>query len=163
MFPSKVRLSTTHTDINNNGIYFHQATSKTSQSNIKKSFSWRYYLFKRRNRCCKTTFSRFLIHHIQEKNKIKQEEVVSPTFNIVQYYYITKKLHIAHYDLYRIKKAKDLMNTGLYNQEEFFLNIIEWPELIKKKNKNRIEIVLKHTKNNDLRKYNVKYFGRFKK
>jgi tRNA threonylcarbamoyladenosine biosynthesis protein TsaE len=55
------------------------------------------------------------------------------------------------------------MNTGLYNQEEFFLNIIEWPELIKKKNKNRIEIVLKHTKNNDLRKYNVKYFGRFKK
>ena len=111
----------------------------------------------------KTTFSRFLIHHIQEKNKIKQEEVVSPTFNIVQYYYITKKLHIAHYDLYRIKKAKDLMNIGLYNQEEFFLNIIEWPELIKKKNKNRIEIVLKHTKNNDLRKYNVKYFGRFKK
>ena len=111
----------------------------------------------------KTTFSRFLMHHIQEKNKIKQEEVVSPTFNIVQYYYITKKLHIAHYDLYRIKKAKDLMNTGLYNQEEFFLNIIEWPELIKKKNKNRIEIVLKHTKNNDLRKYNVKYFGRFKK
>jgi tRNA threonylcarbamoyladenosine biosynthesis protein TsaE len=111
----------------------------------------------------KTTFSRFLIHYIQEKNKIKQEEVVSPTFNIVQYYYITKKLHIAHYDLYRIKKAKDLMNIGLYNQEEFFLNIIEWPELIKKKNKNRIEIVLKHTKNNDLRKYNVKYFGRFKK
>ena len=111
----------------------------------------------------KTTFSRFLIHCIQEKNKIKQEEVVIPTFNIVQYYYITKKLHIAHYDLYRIKKAKDLMNTGLYNQEEFFLNIIEWPELIKKKNKNRIEIVLKHTKNNDLRKYNVKYFGRFKK
>jgi tRNA threonylcarbamoyladenosine biosynthesis protein TsaE len=111
----------------------------------------------------KTTFSRFLIHCIQEKNKIKQEEVVSPTFNIVQYYYITKKLHIAHYDLYRIKKAKDLMNIGLYNQEEFFLNIIEWPELIKKKNKNRIEIVLKHTKNNDLRKYNVKYFGRFKK
>lgn len=111
----------------------------------------------------KTTFSRFLIHCIQEKNKIKQEEVVSPTFNIVQYYYITKKLHIAHYDLYRIKKAKDLMNIGLYNQEEFFFNIIEWPELIKKKNKNRIEIVLKHTKNNDLRKYNVKYFGRFKK
>ena len=111
----------------------------------------------------KTTFSRFLIHCIQEKNKIKQEEVVSQTFNIVQYYYITKKLHIAHYDLYRIKKAKDLMNIGLYNQEEFFLNIIEWHELIKKKNKNRIEIVLKHTKNNDLRKYNVKYFGSFKK
>ncbi len=54
----------------------------------------------------KTTFSRFLIHYIQEKNKIKQEEVVSPTFNIVQYYYITKKLHIAHYDLYRIKKPR---------------------------------------------------------
>ena len=33
----------------------------------------------------------------------------------------------------------------------------------KKKHKDRIEIILRHTKNYDLRKANVKYFGRFKK
>lgn len=111
----------------------------------------------------KTTFSRFLIQSIQKKNKKKLEEVLSPTFNVVQYYNINKKLNIAHYDLYRIGITKDLINTGLYEQEHTFLNIIEWPELIKKKNKNRIDIILKHTKDSNLRTCNVKYYGRFKK
>lgn len=111
----------------------------------------------------KTTFSRFLIQSIQKKNKKKLEEVLSPTFNVVQYFTINKKVNIAHYDLYRIGKVKDLINIGLYDQEDIFLNIIEWPELIKKKNKNRIDIILKHTKDSDLRTCNVKYYGRFKK
>ncbi len=81
----------------------------------------------------KTTFSRFLIQSIQKKNKKKLEEVLSPTFNVVQYFTINKKVNIAHYDLYRIGKVKDLINIGLYDQEDIFLNIIEWPELIKKK------------------------------
>jgi Predicted ATPase or kinase len=52
---------------------------------------------------------------------------------VVQYFTINKKVNIAHYDLYRIGKVKDLINIGLYDQEDIFLNIIEWPELIKKK------------------------------
>ena len=59
----------------------------------------------------KTTFSRFLIQSLQQKFKAKKEEVVSPTYNIVQYYNINKNINIniniAHYDLYRIKKTKE--------------------------------------------------------
>ena len=67
-------------------------------------------------------------------------EVVSPTYTIVQYYSVNKNLNIAHYDLYRVKKVKELDNIGIIDQEYLFLNIIEWPDLIKNKNKNRIEI-----------------------
>ena len=110
----------------------------------------------------KTTFARFLIHSIQKKNKIKKDEVLSPTFTLAQFYNVNKII-IAHYDLYRIKKKKDLFNLGLFEQEESFINIIEWPELIKNKNINRIEIFLQHAKDQRLRKYYAKYFGRFKK
>jgi len=110
----------------------------------------------------KTTFARFLINSIQSNNKVKKDEVLSPTFTLVQYYNI-KKISIAHYDLYRIKKKKDLFNLGLFEQEDSYINIIEWPELIENKNIDRIEIFLKHAKNQKLRKYYAKYFGRFKK
>jgi len=110
----------------------------------------------------KTTFARFLINSIQSNNKVKKDEVLSPTFTLVQYYNI-KKISIAHYDLYRIKKKKDLFNLGIFEQEDSFINIIEWPELIENKNIDRIEIFLKYTKNQKLRKYYAKYFGRFKK
>ena len=110
----------------------------------------------------KTTFARFLINSIQSNNKVKKDEVLSPTFTLVQYYNI-KKISIAHYDLYRIKKKKDLFNLGLFEQQDSYINIIEWPELIENKNIDRIEIFLKYTKNQNLRKYYAKYFGRFKK
>ena len=54
---------------------------------------------------------------------------------------------IAHYDLYRLKKSSDINNIGLYDLEEKVVSIIEWPEIIRKKHKNRIEIKLKYTKN----------------
>ena len=110
----------------------------------------------------KTTFVRFLINYLQKKNKKKLEEIVSPTFTIVQYYKISKEINIAHYDLYRIKKTKDLHNIGLSEQQDSFINIVEWPELIKTKSNHRIEIYLKHSRKINLRKIHVKYFGRFK-
>jgi len=110
----------------------------------------------------KTTFVRFLISYLQKKNKKKLEEIVSPTFTIVQYYKISKEINIAHYDLYRIKKTKDLHNIGLSEQQDSFTNIVEWPELIKTKSNHRIEIYLKHSRKINLRKIHVKYFGRFK-
>src|SRR6056300_941716 len=110
----------------------------------------------------KTTFVRFLINYLQKKNKKKLEEIVSPTFTIVQYYKISKEINIAHYDLYRIKKTKDLHNIGLSEQQDSFINIVEWPELIKTKSGHRIEIYLKHSRKINLRKIHVKYFGRFK-
>jgi len=110
----------------------------------------------------KTTLSKFIISEIFKKNKKKSPQVTSPTFNIVQYYPVKNKLIIAHYDLYRLKRKLDLENIGLFELEDKVINIIEWPELIKKKNINRIEISLKHTKLKNERDIKIKYFGKTK-
>ena len=110
----------------------------------------------------KTTLSKLIISEIFKKNKKKSPQVTSPTFNIVQYYPVKNKLIIAHYDLYRLKNKLDLENIGLFELEDKVINIIEWPELIKKKNINRIEISLKHTKLKNERDIKIKYFGKTK-
>ena len=43
----------------------------------------------------KTTFSRYLINFLQKKNNRLLEEVLSPTFNIVQYYDLGKDLRLS--------------------------------------------------------------------
>lgn len=111
----------------------------------------------------KTTFSQFLIKEVFKKNKKKSPQVTSPTFNVAQYYPIDKKKMIAHYDLYRLKKTKDLEHIGIFELQDSVISLIEWPELIKKKNKNRIEIKLKHSKIENQRDVTIKYFGRLKK
>ncbi len=111
----------------------------------------------------KTALTKCLIENLFRKNKKKKPIVSSPTFNIVQYYLVTNKLIVAHYDLYRLKKSSDINNIGLYDLEDKMINIIEWPELIKKKHKNRIEIILKYTKNKDERNVSIKYFGTAKR
>jgi len=78
----------------------------------------------------KTTFSRYLINFLQKKNNRPLEEVLSPTFNIVQYYDLGKDLRIAHYDFYRLKKESEISNIGLLDTAKEFINIIEWPEFI---------------------------------
>ena len=90
----------------------------------------------------KTTIAKILIQNLFKKYKKKKPIVTSPTFNIVQYYLVNKQIIIAHYDLYRLKKSSDINNIGLYDLEDKMISIIEWPELIKKKHKNRIEIKL---------------------
>ena len=70
----------------------------------------------------KTTFTRNLINNLQEAKDLKPTEVLSPTFNLL-YEYDIKDLKIGHYDLYRIKKIKELDNIGIFNQEYLFLNI----------------------------------------
>jgi tRNA threonylcarbamoyl adenosine modification protein YjeE len=77
----------------------------------------------------KTTFARFLIHFLQQKNQRPLEEIVSPTFNIVQYYDLGKGVKVAHYDFYRLKKEKEILNIGLFDTAKDFINIIEWPEI----------------------------------
>lgn len=110
----------------------------------------------------KTTLTKFLVADLYKKHQKKKQEVTSPTFNIVQYYYVNTKLVIAHYDLYRLKSSQDLNHIGLYEIEDSVVSIIEWPELIKKKNKDRIEIEFKHTSLENKRDVTVKYFGKAK-
>ena len=50
----------------------------------------------------KTTFIKYLVQEFQKKNKSKQTEVTSPTFNLLNEYQISKT-KINHYDLFRIK------------------------------------------------------------
>ena len=109
----------------------------------------------------KTTFTRFLINNLQIKNTFNKSEVLSPTFNILNEYQI-KNLNIKHFDLYRIKNEKDVRNIGLFEDSEKSIYLIEWPEIIKKKPKNRIEMIFKYSKDENERILKVKSFGRLK-
>ena len=109
----------------------------------------------------KTTFSRLLINNYEKENKIKKSEVLSPTFNIVFEYEI-KKFKIQHFDLYRLKNVSDIKNIGLFENNENILTIIEWPEIIRKKPINRIDLFFEYKKDYKERSLNIKMNGRLK-
>ena len=109
----------------------------------------------------KTSFVRFLINHLEVENGIKKSDILSPTFNIV-YNYEIKKLKIFHYDLYRLKNSKDILELAMFEDLEKSLKIIEWPELIKSKPKNRIDMIFKYSKSMDSREINVIGRGKWK-
>ena len=91
----------------------------------------------------KTTFIKYLINGFQKKNKLKQTEVTSPTFNLLNEYQINQ-VKINHYDLFRLKSLEELKNLGLFTESIDTITLIEWPELIKKKPKNLIELIFKY-------------------
>tara|TARA_B110001454_G_C12603200_1_gene385424 strand:+ start:321 stop:776 length:456 start_codon:yes stop_codon:yes gene_type:complete len=108
----------------------------------------------------KTTFARFFINNLEEQNKIKKSDILSPTFNIV-YDYNIRNIKILHYDLYRLKNYNDILELGIFESSEKNIKIIEWPELIKPKPKNRIEIIFKYSKSKNNRDIRVKGFGKW--
>ena len=109
----------------------------------------------------KTTFVRNIVNYLENKNKIKKSEVLSPTFNIV-YDYNVGNFKILHYDLYRIKNYNDISQLGMFETFHDHIKIIEWPELIKQKPKNRIDILLKYSKLIESRKVKITGFGKWK-
>ena len=109
----------------------------------------------------KTTFARLLINNLEKYNKLKKSEVLSPTFNIVFEYKI-KDFTIKHYDLYRLKNDEEITNVGLFENIEQDITLIEWPELIKKKPLNRIDIFFEYEKNMNSRILKIKTYGRLK-
>jgi len=110
----------------------------------------------------KTTFARQLINVFELKNNIKKSEVQSPTFNIL-FEYELKDFIIKHYDLYRIKNEEEIKNLELFEIEEKNITLIEWPELIKNKPTNRIDLFFKYTKDMKQRVLDIKLAGRLKK
>ena len=110
----------------------------------------------------KTTFARQLINVFELKNNIKKSEVPSPTFNIL-FEYELKDFIIKHYDLYRLKNEEEIKNLELFEIEEKNITLIEWPELIKNKPTNRIDLFFKYTKDMKQRVLNIKLAGRLKK
>ena len=109
----------------------------------------------------KTTFTRSLIHQLQEKNKIRKTEVLSPTFNLLHEYEI-KSLKVMHYDLYRLKKNKETEQLGIFEDSKNVITIIEWPEKVEKKIKNRLEITFYHESNAESRRIKLEGFGKWK-
>ena len=110
----------------------------------------------------KTTFARQLINVFELKNNIKKSEVPSPTFNIL-FEYELKNFIIKHYDLYRLKNEEEIKNLELFEIEEKNITLIEWPELIKNKPTNRIDLFFKYTKDMKQRVLDIKFAGRLKK
>ena len=109
----------------------------------------------------KTTFARLLINSFENEKKLKKSEVLSPTFNIVFEYEI-KEFTIKHFDLYRLKNDNDIKNIGLYENLEKNITLIEWPELIKNKPQNRLDLFFEYKEDYNERSLIIKTNGRLK-
>ena len=107
----------------------------------------------------KTTFARILINSYENDQRLEKSEVLSPTFNIVFEYKI-KDFTVKHYDLYRLKGEVDIKNIGLFDNFDRSIILIEWPELIKKKPLNRIDLFFAYNKDMKKRSLNIKTSGR---
>ena len=104
----------------------------------------------------KTTFTRFLINYLQEKNGEKITEVLSPTFNLL-YEYDLNNIKIMHYDLYRIKDESELKHLGIFSDKQDTIKIIEWPQFINIPFTDKLEVYLDYAKNENERK--IKFIG----
>ena len=109
----------------------------------------------------KTTFARLLINNYENEKKLRKSEVLSPTFNIV-FEYDIKDFTIEHYDLYRLKNEQEIKNIGLFSNLKQNITIVEWPELIKNKPINRIDLFFEYTEDMNERILTIKTSGRLK-
>ena len=103
----------------------------------------------------KTTFVRYLINKFQKNNKLKTTEVTSPTFNLLNQYQINQ-IKIDHYDLFRLKSVEEIKNLGLFEDNTNTVTIIEWPQIIKEKPKNLIELNFIYEKDHQMRSVQIK-------
>ena len=103
----------------------------------------------------KTTFVKYLINGFQKEYKLNQTEVTSPTFNLLNEYQVNK-IKINHYDLFRLKSVEELKNLDLFVDRSNSITLIEWPQIIKEKPKNLIELNFKYEDNHRKRSAQIK-------
>jgi len=77
----------------------------------------------------KTTFVKYFINEYQKINNLKQTEITSPTFSLLNEYQV-KDIRIKHYDLFRINRKEDINNLDIFEKDNKLITIIEWPQLI---------------------------------
>ena len=109
----------------------------------------------------KTTFARYFINYLQKKEKVKETEVLSPTFNLV-YEYEINTYKVMHYDLYRMKTSKEIEQLGIFQENKKTIKIIEWPELLEDSIEDKLEINFKYTENENERDMNFLGYGKWK-
>ena len=103
----------------------------------------------------KTTFIRYLINQFQKLNKLEITEVTSPTFNLLNEYQIND-FKINHYDLFRLKSIEEIKNLDLFEDNKNIITLVEWPQIIKEKPKNLIELVFEYGKDHKTRSVQIK-------
>ena len=103
----------------------------------------------------KTTFVRYLVNKFQKENKLEITEVTSPTFNLLSEYQINQT-KINHYDLFRLKSSEEINNLDLFGDSKNSITLIEWPQIIKEKPKNLIELFFEYEKNHQTRSIQIK-------
>jgi len=103
----------------------------------------------------KTTFIRYLINQFQKLNKLEITEVTSPTFNLLNEYQIND-FKINHYDLFRLKSTDEMKNLDLFEDNKNIITLVEWPQIIKEKPKNLIELVFEYGKDHKTRSVQIK-------
>ena len=103
----------------------------------------------------KTTFIRYLINQFQKLNKLEITEVTSPTFNLLNEYQINN-FKINHYDLFRLKSTEEIKNLDLFEDNKNTITLVEWPQIIKEKPKNLIELVFEYGKDHKTRSVQIK-------
>jgi len=108
----------------------------------------------------KTTLTRYLINNLQKQKGLSQTEVLSPTFNLL-YEYKISDFKIMHYDLYRIKEAKELKHLGIFSEELDAVKIVEWPDLIKTPLKDKLEVYLRYGEKENEREIEFKGQGKW--
>ena len=77
----------------------------------------------------KTTFVKYFINECQKINDLKQTEITSPTFSLLNEYQV-KNIRIKHYDLFRINRKEDINNLDIFEKDNKLITLIEWPQLI---------------------------------
>ena len=102
----------------------------------------------------KTTFIRYLINGFQKQNNLKVTEVTSPTFNILNEYKINQ-FKINHFDLFRLKSPEEIKNLDLFGDIVNSISLIEWPQIIKKKPKDLIELNFEYGKDHQTRSVQI--------
>ncbi len=103
----------------------------------------------------KTTFIKYLINCFQKEKKIKLTEITSPTFNLLNEYEINK-IKINHYDLFRLKTSEEVKNLDLFVDNLDTITLIEWPQIIKERPKNLIELTFNYEENHEKRSLQIK-------
>ena len=103
----------------------------------------------------KTTFVKYVINKLQKDKKINITEVTSPTFNILNEYQI-EDIKIKHYDLFRIKLKKEIINLNIFEDNSDSITLIEWPEIIDFKSDEYIELFFNYDEDLDRRSLEIK-------
>jgi tRNA threonylcarbamoyl adenosine modification protein YjeE len=104
----------------------------------------------------KTTFARFLVQAIAGE----PIEVSSPSFPLLEIYE-TDRLHIFHFDFYRLSGPDDIAETGYDDAAEQGLVLVEWPDRLATLPPDRLDVTLAETGNAATRDVTISGHGAF--